>query len=94
MIVGVTLILTAAFALPLIARATGGASPVDATGRVAPVAAVVAAAATVVAVGVRWWLVVLIAVPTAFLIGRQVPPRRRPSRAGEGRARRQPTPRP
>ncbi len=80
MIVGVTLILTAAFALPLIARATGGASPVRTPlAAFAPMAALVAAAATVVAVGVRWWLAVLIAIPTAFLIGWQVPPRRRPS---------------
>jgi len=44
------------------------------------VAALVAAAATVAAVGVSWWLAALLAIPTAFLVGWQVPPRRRPSR--------------
>jgi endonuclease/exonuclease/phosphatase (EEP) superfamily protein YafD len=79
-IVGVTLILTAAFALPLIARATGGASAVLAPlAALAPMAALVAVAATVIAVTVTWWLAVLLAIPTAFLVGWQVPPRRRNS---------------
>ncbi len=80
MIAAVTLILTVAFAFPLIARATGGASPAPTpVAAFAPVAALVAAAATVVAVGVSWWLAALLAIPTAFLAGWQVPPRRRRS---------------
>jgi endonuclease/exonuclease/phosphatase (EEP) superfamily protein YafD len=43
------------------------------------VAALVAAAATVVAVGVSWWLAALLAIPTSVLVGWQVPPRRRRS---------------
>jgi endonuclease/exonuclease/phosphatase (EEP) superfamily protein YafD len=79
-IVAVTLILTVAFAFPLIARATGGASPVRTPlAAFAPVAALVAAAATVAAVGVSWWLAALLAIPTAFGVAWQVPPRRRPS---------------
>lgn len=79
MIVGVTLILTAAFAFPLVARATGGASPVRTPlAAFAPLAALVAAAAAVVAVGVGWWLALPIATAAAFLVGWQVPPRRRP----------------
>ena len=80
MIVAVTLILTVAFAFPLIARATGGASPVRTPlAAFAPVGALVAAAATIVAVGVSWWFAALLAIPTALLVGWQVPPRRRPS---------------
>lgn len=78
MIVGVTLILTVAFAFPLIARATGGASPVRTPlAAFAPVAALVAAAATAVAAAAGSWLAVPVAIATAFLIGWQVPPRRR-----------------
>ncbi len=86
MIVAVTLILTAAFAFPLVARALGGSSPVRTPlAAFAPIAALVAVAATLVAVAVEWWVAVLLAIPTVLLIGWQVPPRRRPrtSRAPE-----------
>jgi len=77
-IVAVTLILTVAFALPLIARALGGSSPVRTPlAAFAPIAALVAVAATLVAIAVAWWLAVPLAIPTLFLIGWQVPPRRR-----------------
>jgi endonuclease/exonuclease/phosphatase (EEP) superfamily protein YafD len=79
-IVAVTLILTVAFAFPLTARALGGSSPVRTPlAAFAPTAALVAVAATLVAVAVAWWLAVLLAIPTAFLIGWQVPPRRQPT---------------
>ncbi|MFY9888096.1 MAG: endonuclease/exonuclease/phosphatase family protein [Streptosporangiaceae bacterium] len=77
-IAGATLILTLAFTIPLIARATGGASPVRTPlAALAPLAALVALAATALAVGVTWWLAVIIAIPAAFLVGWQLPPRRR-----------------
>ena len=80
MIVAVTLILTAVFAFPLIARLMGGSSPVRTPlAAFAPVAALVAVAATVIAVDVRWWLAALLAIPTAFLVRWQLPPGRRPS---------------
>jgi endonuclease/exonuclease/phosphatase family metal-dependent hydrolase len=79
-IVAVTLILTVAFALPLIARALGGSSRVRTPlAAFAPAAALVAVAATLVALAVAWWLAMLLAIPAVFLIGWQVPPRRRPS---------------
>jgi endonuclease/exonuclease/phosphatase (EEP) superfamily protein YafD len=80
-IVAVTLILTVVFAAPLIARASGGSSRVRTPlAALAPVATPIAVAATLVALAVAWWLAVIIAIPTVFLIGWQVPPRRRPSR--------------
>lgn len=80
MIVAVTLILTVAFAFPLTARALGGSSPVRTPlAAFAPIATLIAVAATLVAAAVEWWLAVLLAIPTVFLIGWQVPPRRRPS---------------
>jgi endonuclease/exonuclease/phosphatase (EEP) superfamily protein YafD len=79
-IVAVTLILTVAFTFPLIARALGGSSPVRTPlAAFAPAAALVAVAATLVAIAVAWWLAVILAIPTVFLIGWQVPPRRGPS---------------
>ncbi len=79
MIVALTLILTAAFAVPFIARATGGTSPAGTPlAAFAPVAALIALAAAVVAIGVAWWLAVLLAIPGAFLVGWQVPQRGRP----------------
>jgi endonuclease/exonuclease/phosphatase (EEP) superfamily protein YafD len=79
-IVALTLILTAAFAVPFIARATGGSSPAGTPlAAFAPVATFAAAAATIIAIGVRWWLAVLLAVPTVFLVAWQVPRRGRPS---------------
>jgi endonuclease/exonuclease/phosphatase family metal-dependent hydrolase len=78
-VVAVTLILTVAFAVPLIARVSGGSSPVRTPlAAFAPLAALVAVAATLVAIAVTWWLAVLLAVPTVFLIGWQVPARRLP----------------
>jgi endonuclease/exonuclease/phosphatase family metal-dependent hydrolase len=75
-IVALTLILTAAFAVPFIARVTGGGSPAGTPlAAFAPVATFAAAAATIVATGVAWWLAVLLAVPTAFLVAWQVPRR-------------------
>ena len=75
MIVAVTLILTVAFAFPLIARALGGSSPVRTPlAAFAPIAAPIAVAATLVAIAVAWWLAVLLAIPTVFLIGWLVPP--------------------
>lgn len=80
MIVALTLILTVAFAFPFVARALGGSSPVRAPlAAFAPIAALIAVAATLIALAVAWWLAVLLAIPTIFLIGWQVPPRRRPS---------------
>jgi endonuclease/exonuclease/phosphatase (EEP) superfamily protein YafD len=79
-IVAVTLILTVAFAVPLTARALGGSSPVRTPlAAFAPIGALLALAATLTAVAVAWWLAVLLAIPTVFLIGWQVPPRRRPT---------------
>ncbi len=79
-----TLILAVACAIPLLARATGGTSPVTTPlAAFAPVAALVAVAATAVAASVTWWLAVCLAAPTAFLVSWQLPPRRRnrPARA-------------
>jgi endonuclease/exonuclease/phosphatase (EEP) superfamily protein YafD len=79
-IVALTLILTAAFALPLIARAMRASSPVlTPLAAFAPVAAVVAVAATLIAVAVTWWLAVILAIPTVFLVAWQVPVRGRMS---------------
>lgn len=72
-----TLILAAIFVAPLIARATGGKSPRSTPlAALAPLAAVVAVAATTVAISVTWWLAMLIAIPTALLVYWQLPPRR------------------
>lgn len=80
MVVALTLILTAAFLVPLIARVKRRSSPVlTPLAAFAPVAALVAVAATLVAVAVAWWLALILAIPTIFLVGWQVPPRRRPS---------------
>jgi endonuclease/exonuclease/phosphatase (EEP) superfamily protein YafD len=78
-IVAVTLILTAAFLLPLIGRLKRHSSPVlTPLAAFSPLAAVVAVAATLVALAVAWWLAVILAVPTVFLVGWQLPPLRRP----------------
>jgi endonuclease/exonuclease/phosphatase (EEP) superfamily protein YafD len=78
--VAVTLILTAAFLLPLIARLKRRSSPVlTPLASFAPVAALAAVAATLVALTVAWWLAVILAIPTVFLVGWQLPPRRRMS---------------
>jgi len=84
-IVALTLILTAAFAVPFIARATGGGSPATTPlAAFAPIATLAAAAATILAVGVTWWLAVLLAIPTAVLVAWQVPPRAQPGSAPAG----------
>jgi endonuclease/exonuclease/phosphatase (EEP) superfamily protein YafD len=75
--VAVTLILTAAFLLPLIARLKRRSSPVlTPLASFAPVAALAAVAATLVALTVAWWLAVILTIPTVFLVGWQLPPRR------------------
>jgi endonuclease/exonuclease/phosphatase (EEP) superfamily protein YafD len=76
-IVALTLILTAAFLLPLIGRLKRRSSPVlTPLASFAPVAALVAVAATLVAVAVAWWLAVTLAIPAVFLVGWQLPRRR------------------
>jgi len=88
-VVALTLILTAAFLLPLIARLNRRSSPfLTPLAALAPEAALIAVAATLIAVAVTWWLAVIIAVPTVFLVGWQLPPRRRPGqrRAAEPRS--------
>jgi endonuclease/exonuclease/phosphatase (EEP) superfamily protein YafD len=83
-VVALTLILTAAFLVPLIARLNRRSSPVlTPLAAFAPEAALVAVAATLIAVAVTWWLAVILAIPTVFLIGWQLPPHRR---SGQRRA--------
>jgi endonuclease/exonuclease/phosphatase (EEP) superfamily protein YafD len=77
--VTVTLILTAAFLLPLIARLKRWSSQVlTPLAAFTPVAALIAVAATLAAVAVAWWSAAILAVPTVILVGSQLP-RRRPS---------------
>jgi endonuclease/exonuclease/phosphatase (EEP) superfamily protein YafD len=79
-VVAVTLILAAALLLPVTARLKASSSPVLVPlAAFAPVAALLAVAATLAAVAVAWWLAAILAIPTVFLVGWQVPPRRRPS---------------
>ena len=79
MIVAVTLILTAVFLLPLIARLKRCSSRVlTPLAAFAPVAALVATAVTLGALAVAWWVAAILAIPTVFLVGAQMPPRRRP----------------
>jgi len=83
-VVALTLILTAAFLLPLIGRLELRSSQVlTPLASFAPLAALVAVAATLVALAAAWWLAVILAVPTVFLVGWQLPHRRpkpRPAR--------------
>jgi len=86
-IVAATVILAVVFLLPLIARLGDGNS--DAGPPLAafsPAAAVVAIAATVLAFWVVWWLVIVLAIPTVFLVAWQLPPPRLPRRAPSPRS--------
>ena len=71
------LILTAVALPPLLARLTGGHAPRPGPqlAALAPVAAVPATAAVIVAAFSAWWLALLLAIPAAILLAWQLPPR-------------------
>jgi endonuclease/exonuclease/phosphatase (EEP) superfamily protein YafD len=71
------LILTAVALPPLLARLIGGHAPRPGPqlAALAPVAAVPATAAVIVAAFSAWWLALLLAIPAAILLAWQLPPR-------------------
>ncbi len=71
------LILTAVALPPMLARLIGGHAPRPGPqlAALAPVAAVPATAAVIVAAFSAWWLALLLAIPAAILLAWQLPPR-------------------